>query len=231
MSIAQTLSERWFERYLRETGHRGFETPEPDLGTIRRPDYLVAKNGARAVVEVKEFRTTDLEREKRAALDANHVFEASAERVLAPIRNKVRVAAAQLKPLAGRGMPLVVVLANPYRVAVDLRPPELGWALYGDPTVEGLIDPQTGEMFDARWRRGGNGQLSAQHAYLSAVVVLSAQAAETTPSVCVFETLTARHGASAPVPRQMFDGPYDERWVADEMGVFHRSGEGVGARR
>jgi hypothetical protein len=52
-------SEEWFEQYLRDTGHEGADEPEPDLGGTKRPDYLVARHGARAIVEVKEFRRRD----------------------------------------------------------------------------------------------------------------------------------------------------------------------------
>jgi len=51
-----------------------------------------------------------------------------------PIRESVkRAAAAQLKPLEPLGFPLIVVLANPHGADVALEPPEIFFALYGDP--------------------------------------------------------------------------------------------------
>jgi hypothetical protein len=57
-----TLSEEWFVRYSRETGHVGWDQPEPDLGIARRPDLLISKGGAQAICEVKEFEDGALER-------------------------------------------------------------------------------------------------------------------------------------------------------------------------
>jgi hypothetical protein len=166
-------SEEWFEQYLRDTGHDGADEPEPDLGGTKRPDYLVQKNGARAIVEVKEFEVSDHERRKRAALERGQSFEAHAKKALQQVRGRVHDAARQLKPFRDLGLPLVVVLANPRGVLVRLDSDEVGWALYGDPTVSGWVDARTGERVHMTPVRGHNGRLTNSHPYLSAIAVLS----------------------------------------------------------
>lgn len=48
----------------------------------------------------------------------------------------MREAARTLKPLEGSEWPLVVVLANPHHLHVELEPQRLIHALYGDLTVK-----------------------------------------------------------------------------------------------
>ncbi len=55
-------------------------------------------------------------------------------------------AAGQLKELAGSGFPLVVVLANPHGVPLDLRPQMVGCALDGNPTFGGPVNRDTGAV-------------------------------------------------------------------------------------
>ena len=50
-----------------------------------------------------------------------------------PIGESVKRAAAQLKPLEPLGFPLIVVLAKPHGADVALEPPEIFFALYGEP--------------------------------------------------------------------------------------------------
>lgn len=90
-----------------------------------------------------------------------------------PVRKAISRAARQLKPLAGGGWPLVVVLANPRGMPVPFSSVEIIWALYGDPVWKITIDPATGEkMGETEYGADRNGQIRNQHQYLSAVVAL-----------------------------------------------------------
>jgi hypothetical protein len=93
--------------------------------------------------------------------------------VYGPIRNQVKEAAKQLKPLAVRGIPLVVVLANPDEARVNLSVESVIAALYGNPQWTMQIDTATGAAVDeGHLELGRDGKLTNDHAYLSAVVLL-----------------------------------------------------------
>jgi hypothetical protein len=165
---ARTLGERLFEAYLAE---HDYPEPafEPDLGVAKRPDYLVARAGSEAVCEVKEF-------DAKANPPPVGGGMRSMVDVLRPVRQKIRDAAKQLKPLRDCGRPLVVVLANPQGAFVRLGPREMVWAMYGDPAFEFTADPATGESVgEAGFVVTRNGRLRNDHPYVSAVVVVSAR--------------------------------------------------------
>jgi len=104
-------SEQWFARYLEHNGYQGWDEPEPDLRVAKRPDFLVRRAGLAAVCEVKEFSTSGLER--RLDRPHNRVMALSSAEVYGGIRGQLKEGADRLKPLDGRGIPLVIVLANP----------------------------------------------------------------------------------------------------------------------
>lgn len=157
-----------FEAYLAE---QGYPEPayEPELGVAKRPDYLVIRADSEAICEVKEFDA----KANPAPMDGGM---RSMEDVLRPVRQKIRDAAKQLKPLRDCGRPLVVVLANPRGAFVRLGPHEIVWSMYGDPAFEFATDAVTGEPIG----EGGfivtrNGRLRNDHPYISAVMVVSAR--------------------------------------------------------
>jgi hypothetical protein len=137
------------------------------------PDYLVElPGGGRAVFEVKSF-TRSPERDR--VWNRSGYFTTSAEQEYGPIRSAIKAGAAQLKPLAGLRMPLVVVLANPPQpngtsVMVLLDPMHVVSAMYGDLAVTApVVGDRLGEFKPAATR---DGQVARQHAHLSAVTVL-----------------------------------------------------------
>jgi hypothetical protein len=96
---------------LRERGiEPGDHEPDPwGLGGPR-PDYLPAGEGGQIACEVKQFgKESKLERRLCQAVGRCD----PRRRRVRPIRNQVKEAAKQLKPLAVRGIPFIVVLANP----------------------------------------------------------------------------------------------------------------------
>lgn len=145
-----------FERYLAE---RGVAIPEhePDLGTGRRIDYLVAIGAQTCLCEVKEFAAT-----------TQSVIPGSMHDLLKPIRAKIHDAAPQLKAARDLGYPLVVVLTNPHHAPVVLGERELLWAIEGDPIVRARVQSSAPPVHTV----GRNGELRSDHAYITAVVVV-----------------------------------------------------------
>lgn len=169
---AKLESERWLERYAREQGLGGWDDHHPDLGAKGPcPDYRLSRDQAAAICEVKEFRTRWLDRlfdGRRGAVTT------SAKPVYRAVRNAVGDAAKQqLRPYIDRGEPLVIVLANPHGAQVHLdEPNEVLAALYGNPVVQGSVDPATGQAGPMRGMYGRDGVLSESHLYIGAVVTL-----------------------------------------------------------
>jgi hypothetical protein len=169
--MPKTMADEWFEDYLRERGvEPGDHEPDPrDLGGAR-PDYLPTAEGRQIACEVKQFgKGSKLER--RLAKQSVGVIPGT--ELYGPIRNQVKDAAKQLKSLAGKEIPLVVVLANPEGVCVDLSVQNVIAALYGNPQWTMQIDLATGAAVDdGRLELGRDGKLTNDHAYLSAVALL-----------------------------------------------------------
>lgn len=170
MAKRRTAGELFFERYLKE--HDYLEAIyEPDLGVSKRPDYyLVRHDGSECVCEIKEF-SPDV---SLPWMGGRRGGTTSMKKALQPIRDKIRSAAKQLKPLAGGDRALVVVLSNPYGVPISLNEDEMIWAMYGDPIYAFQVDPATGgQIGEARVATGRHGKLRNDHPYVSAVVRLS----------------------------------------------------------
>jgi hypothetical protein len=166
----RAASEEGFESYCAADGLNvvAFEPDLSDHGVSTRPDFLVERGGVEVLCEVKEFTTTPFDRKR-----ANRgVFMMGEEAELRPVRNKVRAAARNLKPLDGSKWPLVIVLANPRGLHVELDPERLIHALYGDLTITFLIGPEGGAITEPEWVAGRNGRLRNDHPYVSAVAAL-----------------------------------------------------------
>jgi hypothetical protein len=161
-----TLSEEWFDHYVRAHGHDPGE-PEPDLGIKKNPDRLISWNGIEVVTEIKQFDNDPF------ALLFNRFGTMSMSKGLRPVRKAIERAAKQLKPLAGGGLPLMVVLANPKGMPVAFSSDEIIWALYGNPVWTITINQESGvPAGPAEYGVDRDGQIRNQHQYLSAVVAL-----------------------------------------------------------
>ena len=130
------------------------------------------------------------------------------------IRSQIDAAARQLRSLAGRGLPLVVVLSNPSAATVLLDPPTLFHAMYGGGNwaVPDAATPSI-DQWPMPTAAGRDGALTASHHYISAVAALRtrrdpaapfdappARAPLQLPYVHVIDTLSA---AAIPVPAHM----------------------------
>jgi hypothetical protein len=149
-----------FESYLTE---RCIAVPEhePDLGIGVRPEYLLEHDGARCLVEVKQFAPSSWP--IRAGVT-------TMKEQLKPIRNQIQHAARKLREARHLRLPLVVVLTDPNRALTALLGPfELIGALRGDPMVELR---SLGGVDIVRTVSGRNGELRNDHPYVTAVAVV-----------------------------------------------------------
>ena len=157
----RTAGDLMFEAYVASCG---LDVPEhePDLGLLRRPDYLLNVNGQTCLCEVKEFAPT-----------TNSIPGAGTwplTTVLKPIRRQVHEGARQLRAAAGLGHAFVVVLTNPHGAPVILGEQEFIWALEGDPVVRVPVGQYGSE--EPVHTVGRNVELRHDHPYLTAVVHL-----------------------------------------------------------
>jgi hypothetical protein len=208
-----TPADLMFEALLEQLGYdREFE---PDWTEVvgrpvhTCPDYLVEFNGLQIACEAKGFAPS----EKRDKIWewSKGSFWVGADEELSPIRKQLKDAAKSLKPLAGAGMPLVIVLADPPRADlrltnVSLDSFNLVGAMYGNPAVRASLDPD-GPVTQIVTR---NGEMARQHQHVSAVVTLS------------------RIGPAGPVFADVYDAPgIDAVTLADSVfrkGVRTRHG-------
>lgn len=162
----RTAGDLMFEGYLAEQGY-GPVPHEPDLGVGKRPDYVIERDGQRCVVEVKEFAE-----DSSPFKGSSGTFDSRA--MHKPIRGQIREAAHQLKPLAGQGLPLVVMLTNPRGVLLDLSVESLVHSMYGDLTYTFPVSPETGgATAPGQFIAGRNGKLRTDHQYISGVGLVS----------------------------------------------------------
>jgi hypothetical protein len=239
--------EALFERYLKANGYDVLAY-EPDLGTTKRPDYLVRAAGKEVVVEVESFNTPPIPLTPRSGF-------VNMTPKLKTVRNKITAGAEQLKGI--EGYPLVVVLANPRNSWVPLEGPLFIGALFGDSQVSFAPD---GELFFHSGRNGRlhvkepGGSVRGNHPYLSAVAVLrfvypqaawaaamqqSQDAGNTNPLAILREAhhlLGQRSEAGAEaicldvyeslsesavsMHREVFAGPHDTRWGITSPGQY-----------
>ncbi len=166
-----TKSELWFQRYAAEHSLRGGDEHEPELGEDARPDFRISAGGPGVICEVKEFVTSSFHR----GLQDPGVKMLSPRDQHGTVRNKIgKAAKRQLRPYADRGEALVIVLANPRDVQVDIyEPGGVVEAMYGDLGYTFQVNPSTGEGGPGRWVCLDGGVFGGgRHTYVSAVVVL-----------------------------------------------------------
>lgn len=217
-----TASEVWFDAYLRANGYT-WEV-EPDLDVPKRPDRLIHRDGLSAVCEVKQFDKDPLgwmrETGQGGFFDEHK-----------PVRGAVKQAADQLRPLKGRGLPLVVVLANPRGFHVSLSGQQVVFALYGDDTLvftvwteEGPPPPDFPDPSEYKRVVGRNGQIRVVGQYIGAVVMLhrrtpdlfdSRDEADVPEEECWVEVIPAMSEDAVPLHDSFFNGAKDRRWRYD----------------
>lgn len=203
---ARTESESWFDQYLASNGYQA--EVHPDLGTGKRPDYLVSRGEACFVCELKQFDKSPFDKANRVgAMDRYK-----------PLRGSVKAACVQLGDLRRSGLPLVILLANPNALFIDTSWQNVFYALYGDEAIQIRVSPGEGGESprsrgfeeDVQLVPGRNGRIRTLGQYVSAVGMLRRD--EDGTYVEIIESLS---GTATPLPRTVFDGHRDTRWVPD----------------
>jgi hypothetical protein len=201
-----TLADVMFEDFLNQEGYDRY-TFEPDWSEVvgrpisTCPDYLLEIDGLKIACEIKGFEPSD-KRDKIWDWSKGS-FWVGQDDELAPIRQRLKDGAKSLKPLAGTGMPLVIVLANPprpdlRRTNVDLDAFNLVSAMYGNTAVVASLEPD-GPVTQVVTR---GGRMARQHQYVSVVVTLSRIA----PTGPVFADMYDTPGEEAvPLPDAVFE--------------------------
>jgi hypothetical protein len=87
-----TVSEEWFDRYVRDHGHDPGDA-EPDLGIEKKPDRLIRWNDVEVVCEIKQFDRDPFGDDWNGQPRTMNMITA-----LKPVRRAVSYAAEQLKP-------------------------------------------------------------------------------------------------------------------------------------
>ena len=142
-------AERRFVAYLESHGYAwshepdyqralGLSAPSPTT-----PDFLVRRDGDRAVCEVRQFEGTAI---RDALALAGRYMTTGPEMILKPVRWALVEKAKQLLPLADARVPLVIVLANPRGADVILDQGHITAAMFGNASVRFPIDPRIGGM-------------------------------------------------------------------------------------
>jgi hypothetical protein len=86
--VERKVSEQWFESYAIERGLDGAGDHQPDLGGTAKPDFRVSSGSLSAIVEVKEFETSYLDRALKEAGPRNVVMT-GADQELSTVRHKI----------------------------------------------------------------------------------------------------------------------------------------------
>jgi hypothetical protein len=184
-------AEQRFVAYLEDHGYAWkhepdyqaeLELPQP---LTTKPDFLIERGGSRAVGEVRQFETTHI----RDRLAKSSGYAAlSPQEVYGSLRSGMFEKAKQLRPLAGAGVPLLVVLANPLGADVMLDAHHVQAAMWGNPGYVIPIDTTTGgsaEAHEAYWKLEDYGAFASpvidagrivgwenRHPHVTAVVVV-----------------------------------------------------------
>jgi hypothetical protein len=179
MANPLTESERRFASYLEANGYLyehdlDWRERFPEAATAKSPDFLISRAGEPlAICEVKEWRSSAMDR--RMAVQRFGSF--SSEDVHQTAADAVQAAAGeQLRPFAGVGLPLVVVLANPHHRLVPLDRDDIARSLFGTTDQvqagPGGLVRRVSVGVGALAATGAEGSLHNPHPYLSAVVVV-----------------------------------------------------------
>lgn len=150
-----------------------------------KPDFLIERDGSRAVAEVRQFETTHIR--DRLAKSGGYAT-LSPQEVYGSLRSGIFEKAKQVRPLAGGGVPLLVVLANPLNADVILDEHHVQAAMWGNPGHVIPIDSTTGgpaEGYEAYWKLEDYGAFASslieggqmmgwenRHPHVTAVVVV-----------------------------------------------------------
>ncbi len=208
MTQEKLISESLFEKYLVSQGMTEFDYEKVWDGVPTHPDYTVYHNGDTYVFDVKQF-------EDETFIPAVGGFAIERYR---RIREKINSASRQFKHQLFKDKPCCLVLytLDPF-VRLHESSVVLG-AMYGDLGFTTLWDLTNGSPVPDSTKKAflGNGKMlrsesrRPQNQTISALITLRTVGSRGV-GVIVWENYLAR----IPFSRDIFCGPYDERWGRD----------------
>lgn len=182
-------AEQRFSAYLDSHGYTWSHEPDYraelglDSALATTPDFLIARNGHRAIAEVRQFETSHISR--RLQKSGGYAVLGPQE-VYGPLRSAIWEKAQQLRPYAEAGLPLLIVLANPLLADVMLDEHHVVAAMWGNPGFVIPIDTASGGPVEgqaAHWKLedygafaspvpGEQGRWINRHPHVTAVVIV-----------------------------------------------------------
>ena len=217
MANPKTPGDLFFENYCALNGYdpeRGVNWCKRfGVNTDKDPDYMTARVGDRAIVEVKTFETRRI-RDELIATAGRAMY--GGRELYKKLQSSIRAAAEeQLAPFASVGLPLVVVVSDPRPSDVSLDPDDVVSALFGQ--VGLVVDREPGGRMRAVFSEDGavlthdpDGSLINRLPHLSAAVALYGH--EDFPRVDVYDLSGVAGFTGTPVPSTMFDGEAARRF-------------------
>ncbi len=221
----KTVSECLFEDYLQSAGLTGFEYEPRIRSSARRPDFRLDCQGKQILFEVEEFRASG--EEPAAGYYALDPYRS--------VREKIGAAGKKFQDFEDYCSSLV--LYNQEKPLVLLEPEVIYGSMFGahgfggtmarTHTLSSIIVLERLAVGQKRFRievrnleaNLGRGLSIPEHMRL----VEQSRGTErdfslTQLRVVVHENPTARH----PLPRELFQGPYDERYGSNDRGEVER---------
>ena len=194
MTQEKLISESLFERYLVSQGMTCFDYEKMWDGVLTRPDYTLYHNGDTHVFDVKQFE------DKRFVAPTAGLFAVDR---YCRIREKINNARRQFKHqlFKDKRCCLVLYTLDPF---VRLHEPSivLGAMYVPNSTKQAFLE--NGKMFRDKKR-------NPQNQTISALITLRMVEKARQIGVIVWENYLA----TKPFPRDIFCGPYDQRWGRD----------------
>jgi hypothetical protein len=206
MPTNRSTGEALFEAYLRSQCLTDWEFEKSHSGKKKRPDYSLSVNGFEYLFDVKEF--------KQEIISGSIYYDP-----YTMIRDKIEDGREQFREYKDR--PCSLVLYNEGSPFVHLSDPDkMFGAMLGDVGFSIPVNLATGVASDeGKWGYFDGGKMirpktnKAQNTTISALITLRYvfETGESHLGVIVWENPYARF----PLPRDLFCGPYDERYTAD----------------
>jgi hypothetical protein len=191
----KTTSEIFFEQFCTQHGVRWEQIATEAADGVKTPDYVIFPKETKVIAEVKEVQENATERRQREKLEEVGWSTFGDGKVGDRARDIIETAAKQLRRMAKRKCPAMIVIYNPsFLLRHHTEPHAIKAAMYGfDTYVLGLAPIHMRKKPRLLDRKSGPGRKmgSQFNTTISAVSVLD------------FDGLTVYHNVFAAIPLQV----------------------------
>ena len=167
-----TISEEQFEHFCRQASIPCTRLAE---GEEKTADYDILLGGQRIIVEVKEIKANEADRQALCELREKHSAGRGTNKVGSRIRNKIGAAKRQIERLAAGKCPGVLLLYDTRSPEIrGVWPYEILVAMYGYETIDVHVSEDSNEPVRFGTHRFGKGKKLGPdcHTYISAIGIL-----------------------------------------------------------